>query len=104
MPLNEALKVVIVPSIKLLERGAFSTYFAISDKVESFCGTILSILGDHMGLCDAAGLKGPLCDHPSRYSLTAKDLLDSLADKVWHDDNGNVKVKFLTCTLTMFSH
>lgn len=87
IPLNDALKALVVPSIKLLERGGLQTYFALTEQTEDFCGTILSVLGDHMGLCDAAGLKGPQCDHPSRYSLVTKTALDSLDDKQWRESN-----------------
>ena len=43
-----------------------------------------------MGQCDAAGLKGPMCKYPSRYSLTPKDELDGTKTKVWRDEDGEL--------------
>lgn len=78
--LNEALKHVLLPYILALEQGDFRTFFAATGREESFCGTIFSVLGDHMGQIVLQGIKGPQCNFPSRYYLTPLASMDEITD------------------------
>lgn len=62
----------------LLQSGEVSAYFAVTKKVEKFCGTIFSMLGDHMGQISISGLKAPNCQRPSRYYLTHLDDMEKV--------------------------
>lgn len=43
--------------------------------------------GDHLGCCDASGLKKPKCNFPSRYFLTQKTKLNDINEqKKWRSN------------------
>jgi len=76
--INSVIKKILLPSIMLLERGEITLYFAQTKRVEKFCGTIFSMLGDHMGQIAISGLKAATCQRPSRYFLTHLDDMEKV--------------------------
>lgn len=67
---NLVIQNVLIPSLLLLEQGEIVSHFAVSNKIEKFCGTIFSLLGDHNGQIEISGLKSATSSYPSRYFLT----------------------------------
>jgi hypothetical protein len=72
--IQEILQVVVVPPCTQLEEG-LELYFGPSGSMQYFLGSVLFVIGDHVGQCDAAGIVQPMENFPSRYSMASHDEL-----------------------------
>jgi hypothetical protein len=70
--LNDVINTVIVSRCQQLEKG-FS--LKIGDTALNICGSVQSILSDHIGQATIACMTGPTGLHPSRSTLATKDQL-----------------------------